>query len=545
MQIEINLPGFKGLELRKFNISQQSIQLYIATSQASARCPDCSFVSRRVHSQYERTLSDLPWIEHALQLKWKVRRFFCDRAVCSRMTFTEQLPDFAMRYARKTNRLREVQSRVAVETGAEMAKRILSWFKIQISGDQLLRVIRAVQPSPTSKSRIIGLDDWAFKKGSRYGTILVDLESQCVVDLLPDRDVETVCAWLQAHPEIEIVSRDRGQNYKDAIEQGAPQAVQIADRFHLLQNLLSAVQRMFERRSREVKAASQEIAECLTEKTSDTSKNDPLEEPPPKICRRKEARQPTRWELLFSEVKELQSQGCSRREVARRLGIDRKTAGKYFALDQLPERAVGLNTLSKVTPYFDYLEKRWHAGEHNLTVLLDELQEQGFTGSYGSLWRAKAKLPQCSDSQNERSVTRARAGRLWSPRQLAWLMVQRPESLTDKQQIAAEAVQKASRSARTAYPLIQTFAALVRERRVEDFDLWLDETRSCGIPELKRFAAGLKSDYDAVRNSLVLPWSNGPVEGQVHRLKLIKRQMYGRANFDLLRLRVLGMPAGP
>ncbi len=216
------------------------------TIAARARCPECGSPSSRVHSRYTRTVADLPWRGIAVELEIRARRFFCDREGCQRRVFCERLEEVAAR-ARKTARLEEALLAIAVGLGGEAGARLARELGLLVGPDALLERVRNSRADGQGGVRVLGVDDFAFKKGNAYGTILVDLERRRVLDLLPDRSAEGLTTWLRAHPGVEVVSRDRFPAYADAISAGAPRATQVADRWHLMHNLAEALDEFLKR----------------------------------------------------------------------------------------------------------------------------------------------------------------------------------------------------------------------------------------------------------------------------------------------------------
>lgn len=323
---KILLPDSGELRLDEYCIDEDRLMLKISSTSLFAACPKCGIQSDRVHSQYQRLLRDLPCGGRSVWLEWQVRRFFCDEPRCLQVTFTEQLPEIAGRNARQTKRLIEQKRHIAFEVSGEAGRRLSGKLAMPMSGDQALMLVRSSQEKEENHSQVIGVDDWAYRKGQVYGTILVDLERRCVIDLLPDRDAETLATWLKKHPEIEIVSRDRSQQYIQGIRQGALQAKQVADRFHLLQNLGDVLKKTFDGCTQELRQAKKKIANALMETgetaqsgtqacTSLSSREEGSQNP--------EKQQPnpdqrnTFAQERFWGVKKLQAQGLSQREIAR------------------------------------------------------------------------------------------------------------------------------------------------------------------------------------------------------------------------------------
>ena len=523
---QILLPSLSQLLLDDFQFTSNSIELFISNQELVTQCTTCGSPADRIHSHYQRLLSDLPCCGHSIHINWMVRRFFCDNPACPRITFTEQLPDLTPKYARKTQRLADKLYRIGLEVGGETGKRIAEVFDIPISGDYLIRLIRSCQEQGPATPKVLGIDDWAWRKRHTYGTILVDLERRCVVDLLSDRQPETIAQWLRNHPGIEIISRDRGQEYIEGIKQGLPAVVQVADRFHLLRNLIEALQRMFERQPGEVKAATKQIRLAA-------SPNATPSPTPSQIIETKG----THRQMNFEEVKALQAQGLNRRQIARQVGLSRRTVSKYFCLNAPPSTKGLIGRLSKTTPYYSHLQKRLNEGCCNLKLLYAELQKMGFAGSYSSVFRAVHRLGM---GDLKRFAPMPLSPPRFSPKQAAWVLFQKEELLKEPYSSLRKALCAVSPLAVKAQELVHAFREMVNNRQGEEFEPWLLRMESSSIPEFVRLAASFRSDYAAVQAGLILPWSNGQVEGQINRLKLIKRQMFGRAKFDLLRKRVLG-----
>jgi transposase len=363
----------------------------------------------------------------------------------------------------------------------------------------------------------LGVDDWAWRKGHRYGTILCDLEASKVVDLLPDHEANTVVDWLQAHPGTEIVSRDRASAYAEAARRAAPQAVQVADRWHLLQNLSDALRYALEPHHRILSQAAIEVSDFAEPPVPTTSI-------PARTCPKlsqQHSRQ--RRHSICEQVIELMQNGMNQCQIAAQLGIGRRTVRRWLHAKGFPERKP-VHRPNSVDAYTDFLDQRWQQGCYNAQQLWRELREQGFSGRN---WLRQRH------GRSEKSQRVARPPQTKSsPRHIAWLLLTEPES----ERSYLEKVYRDS-------PLIAATARAAREfERIignRDSAAWPGWLQSARTTALANFASHLMRDEDAVLAALKTPWSNGPVEGHVHRLKLIKRQMYGRASFDLLRIRVL------
>ena len=546
MLTEVLLPKSATLCLEEVVIGSNMIVLHVSSGQTEACCPGCTHRSKRVHSHYTRTIVDLPWAEWPVYLKVVVQRFFCDNPACHYKTFAESFADMVARYARRTLRLATRQQQTAYALGGEAGAKLAPHLTMSTSGDTLLRLIRKAAPVEAKSPRVLGVDDWAWSKGHRYGTILVDLERHRPIDLLADRSAESLAAWLQAHPGIEIVCRDRAKAYIDGITQGAPQAQQVADRWHLLQNLREALERLLDQHSACLYAAANEPAVPILEPAPSLQAN---ETPPlsssPSLTQAQQKRQATRARRLarYQAMLELQQQGLSRRAIAGQLGLGSRTIQRYLDAGTFPEMAQRRKSRSILDQYLPYLRQRWGAGEYNASQLFREIKSQGYSGGSGmvSLWAAQQRgQPKRSrPTKTEPKPPKPIVQRPWSAGYAVWLLLKDPELLPTEKKAALERMLQASPDVQRAYNFAQAFGRIVRERLSKALTPWLEAVTQSGLAPLKTFATGLERDKTAVLAALSLPWNNGQTEGQVNRLKLIKRQMYGRAKFDLLRLRVL------
>jgi transposase len=439
--------------------------------------------------------------------------------------------------------LAEVQRLIALDLGGQAGARQANRQGMPASPDTLLRLVHRGQLAPLATPRVLGLDDWAWKKGHTYGTILVDLERRQVIDLLPDRKAETVIAWLRQHPGIAIISRDRAGSYADAARAGAPEAIQVADRWHLLANLRQALERLLQRERGWVQASRQTEASAMGPKPHEASppgEAGPAVAAPDQPLRRAERLHLERRERrrgCYEQVLALRAGGMNISAIARQTGLDRRTVRHYATVEQFPEIAPRSPRPGVLSPYLPHLVKRWEEGCHIGAQLLREIREQGYRHSRGTLsdWVARQRRKTTAE-------VRAESGQPLSPRQASWLLVRRADELSADERAALARIRDACPPVATASILAGSFIAMVRGRHREPFESWLQAAAASEVGELKGFANGLERDQAAVMAALSLPWSNGPVEGHVNRLKLPKRQAYGRASFELLRRRVLAPP---
>jgi transposase len=537
------------------------LALTVAATARAARCPGCGGRSRRVHSRYARTVRDLPWADLPVRLRLHVRRFFCDAPACPRRIFTERLPGVVAPYARRTDRLAAWLTRVAFALGGAPGARLLGHQRLPLSGDTLLRRIRATALPAGPPPRVLSVDDFAFRRGATYGSILVDLERHRVVDLLPDRQAATFAAWLGARPPPRVLSRDRGGEYARGGRQGAPAAVQVADRFHLLKNVGEAVERVLRRHAaalRQVPAALRQVPAPLRQVPAAPPPAPPGPAPPeggwPALWRelrrgqrdRRASRARTKHErdARFAAIHAGAARGLNTSAVARAVGAHRHTVQRYLALPEAPERAYTARRPSILAPYAGYLLERWRQGERQALALWRELVAQGYPGRYRQVARLVAVLRRRERAGPGRAPLAPPDG--LTPKRALGLLLARPPDRTPEEQAAVARLPALHPDLRAAVGLLDGFAHLLRGQAGNSpaqswaqLEQWLAAAAGSGLPEFAAFAAKARQDLWAVAAGLILPYSQGQTEGQVNRLKALKRAMYGRAKFDLLRQRVL------
>jgi transposase len=523
-----------GLSVVQVLAAPDRVTIVTVATPSQRACPLCGGLSGRVHSRYTRTLADLPWQGRAVAVQVRARRFRCATAGCPRRIFAERLPEVARPRARRTARLVDVQRHIGFALGGEPGARLAGRLAMPVSGDTLLRMVRSGAPAvPAPPPRVIGVDDWAWRRGRRYGTIICDLERRRVVDLLPDRGGDTLASWLKRHGgEVAVVSRDRSGAYAEGIRAGAPAAVQVADRWHLLANCSDALRQLLDRHQRRLREAARV---CAAEGRSPAPTRAPPRARTPARAERQKAHRRERRQARYEAVAELHRQGEPIRGIARRLGVARNAVRRWLRAGEAApyRRAPGRSVLDR---HLGHVERRWAEGCRNAAELWRELREgRGFEGGYDVVrrWaiRQRALEAACTEP-----ACRLPSWRVPSSRRAARLLTTEAASLSQADRRFVTALVALSPDIREAADLANGFARLVRERDADGLAPWLDRARATG---LRGFAQGLLSDIDAVRAALSLPWSNGPAEGQINRLKLLKRQMYGRAKFDLLRSRVL------
>jgi transposase len=622
-------PHLDAVHVDAVSVTRCGVILSVSSRATRACCPACRQWSRHVHSRFVRTLADLPSAGRPVLLHLSGRRYFCDQRSCRRRTFREQVPHLAPASWRHTAALHQTLERLGLMLGGRPATRLAraqglpplqrgphprSWrpcrectgrAPTRRTGERVqsdsppsrctrpicpsrMAFLRAVRIAPLAHvptPRQLGVGDWAGRRGKTYGTLLVDLERHCVVELLPDRTADTFATWLQQHPGVELVSRDRFGAYAEGAQRGAPRAVQVADRFHLVKNLVDALETFFLHKGLARAHAAQALAASPKRPAPETAgatggvtPTTPAEHD--NAMYRGRRRGERRWAQRQEEASEqrhapivaryeqicvLRDRGLEQREIGRRLGISRKTVMRYLQLPGPPPRRHWRQRRGRVLDAFEpYLLRRWDEGCHSGRRLWEgwrEIQAQGYAYSLANVARFVAWLrrdgPPPPVVQQVRGVRRQVAAALTSShgpsaRQAAFLLL-RPATYRQPEEVAyLDLLVQADAEIARAVTLTGTFRDMVHEghevhevqarssdqsgERLAD---WIAAAQASGIAPLRRFAQGLSADFAAVLAGLTLPASNGQLEGQINRLKMIKRQMYGRANFDLLRRRVL------
>jgi transposase len=530
-------------------VEKASIQLQLTATAPAAACPLCSVLSASIHSRYRRCLTDLPWGTRVVHIHLMVRKFVCRHPNCPRRIFTERLPELVAPYARKTPRLITVLQALGIALGGKAGMRLAARLQFTTSPSTLLRLVRAAPMPHTPALQAVGVDEWAWRRGHRYGTILVDLTTHRVVDLLPDRSAATVAAWLAQHPTITVVCRDRSPLYADGIRQGAPAAVQVVDRFHLVDNLREAVEAFLRNQRGALQAAAVRTAQALTPLGSVVPPT-PMypgrrRSPTPQQPRAEPEGPPrhTPWVELYTALHTLHAQGLPVATIARQLGISRPTAYAYLRREAPPgpKRPQFRWSTHVLTPYIPYLIRRWRESGAISAQLWQEIQALGYTHSARTVCRFITQLRRASEAGLAPETQGSPYTRPQGPsaRAVSFTLICPATKRSQDAQLYVEQLCQVDTGVARANELIQAFLAMVRERRGQNLEAWMAEATHSGIDELARFARGLEDDVAAIAAGLTLEWSNGVTEGQIHRLKLVKRQGYGRAGFALLRRRVL------
>lgn len=533
-----HFPGF-----RLDHVRVKATVAVVATSiQPTSACPKCGTCSGRIHSRYRRHLTDLPACGAAVTLELAVRRFVCQEPLCRRQIFCERFVNGLTAYIRRSQRARATIQHVSVVLGGNAGAALLTRMQHDVSASTVLRAARLLPAIVPQVPEVIGVDDFAFRRGHVYGTVIVNLETRKPIDLLPDRRASTLATWLKQHPHIKIISRDRSLEYEKGIREGAPTAQHVLDRWHVLKNCREALERQLGRD----RTAILEICQ------------DQVPMPPPPRTqseqRRRTERQQQRQKVC-GQIHALSTGGRSQRAISRTLHLSRGRVRGALTARMPPPLSRQQRVPGILEPFLPYLQQRFGEGERNAGQLLRELRQRGFPGSRKRVaqWIQMRRTTPAKTTPGPYIATAVKGGlipssadtmsgesdRAWTFQRLVWVMLRDQTRLDTQDQHVLAAIKARCEVVSRAHDLTQAFTLLMRERQPQALEPWFQSAKMCGLPDFVTFARGLERDVVALKAALLLRWSNGPVEGIVNKIKLIKRQAYGRASFQLLRQRVL------
>lgn len=473
-------------------------------------------MSERVHSRYRRHLADLPMAGKPVRLVVRARRFHCDTVVCGRRIFAERFEDNVLvPWARRTARLDHIVRHLGLALGGRPAASFARRLMLPVSNDTLLRVVRRHGIPNFVPPTVIGIDDWAWRRNQRYGTIICDLERRRTIALLPNREPATAQAWLTDQPQIAIIARDRGGGYALAAAKALPAATQVADRWHLMENASRAFLDAVRKSMRQVRSA-------IGVATIDPELLTAAERIQYEGYRRRED--------ANAVILGLARDGITIKEIVRRTGHSRGLVRKVLRGQRTD---IFRSRESSLELHLPWLEEQWASGKRNGAELWRLLKHQGFRG--------------CLRVVSEWTARRWRSERMdgdalsWAPsaRTIARLMTVGRDHLSKSESVTIAAIEAGVPSLVEAREIITAFQAMIRKKIVADLEPWLERASSSLIAS---FASGVVKDRAAVVAAISSPWSNGQTEGQITKLKLVKRQMYGRGKLDLLQARLVGAP---
>jgi transposase len=473
-----------------------------------------------VHGGYIRRLADAAVSGTQVVLELSVRRFRCINSGCKAVTFAEQVTGLTTPHSRYTPLLRGTLTDIGLAMAGRAGSRLAGRLGITVGRDVLLRLVRAIPEGEGPSVRILGVDDFAFRRGHRYGTILVDLETRKPIDMFDGRDGESLAAWLREHPEVEVICRDRAGGYGEGARTGAPQAIQVADRFHLWKNLGEAVEKTVNEHRAHLVEPSAEAAASP--------------EPPPVVEPLPEKKIVKRLRNNYADVQELRSQGLSKAAIGRKLGLHPATVRKFCNARSVDDLIAKTEQRAHIVDiHTEYLHRRWNEGERNATQLFREIVELGYKGGELAVQRYLRRF------REGRGHTLRTGPKPPSIREVTGWMMRHPDSLDSDAATALKKILARDPELSRLVDHVRSFAIMMVNLDGGRLEEWITAVENDTLPPLTSFARNLRRDLDAVCNGLTLTYSSGPVEGSNNRLKMLKRQMFGRASLDLLRKRVL------
>ncbi|AMP99740.1 hypothetical protein AY601_2863 [Pedobacter cryoconitis] len=483
-----------------------SFIIYISSKSKKSFCPNCEEASSKVHSYYTRKFADLPAFGKCSKIVLRARKFYCNTLECPLKVFTERYSDHFKPYQRRTDRLNIKLLNIVIESGGKSAERICNQLSIPISDTTLLRIIEKTELPSNNNVIALGVDDWAIKKRERYGSILVDLSTNRPIGLLGDREEKTLSLWLLERNQVKVISRDRYGNYQRASTKGAPEAIQVTDRWHLLKNLGEAMRKILDREYLALKKVREANRETKTTE--------------PRILK---STVPSAQQRKFKEVKLLLEQGVPIKEIARRFKMSRITVRKYKNCEELPKKRYSSPT--GLEKFLNYIKKRKiEVPEIQLKTLHQELSNLGYRGAYSTLSDGLARYKMAIGSKKREKKVLPTNLSFWRPSITSQLFFKEAKKLSKNEADILNDLCDSSATLRQSLWFIREFRQMMlRDRSSEGLESWISKAINSSINELRGFANGLRQDLKSIKNAFDLAWSNGPVEGNVNKLKTLKR----------------------
>jgi len=530
--LAVLFPQLAGLRVLRVEDAGDAVMIVASCRADSACCPRCGQESARVHGGYSRIVADGAAGGRPVLIVLLVRRFRCRNPACPAVTFAEQATGLSERYRRRSVPLLGMLAGFGLELAGRAATRLAGTLGIAVHPSTVLRLVMALPDPPvTAAPQVTGVDDFALRKGHVYGTVVADAESGDVIDLLPDREAGTLEEWLKAHPGAEVICRDRAGAYAEGARDGAPGAIQVADRWHLWHNLAEYAEKAVTRHRGCLK--EQPAADDAGDQDAPTAPDESLD-----VCGR-ERQTVRRTRERYAEIRERLDAGQPVAAIRRATGLDRRTVQRYARAASADELLASMSRESKLDEFKPYICQRWNQGLTDASQIHAELTQRGWTGSPQTVRRYVHLLRQAGPA-----VTPAPA--VPKTREITRCLLSHPGNLDDDDQARLAAVRAGCPHLDALAGHIRDFAEMMTRRQgLLALDDWLTRIEADDQPELHSFASGIRRDQDAVTAGLALPYSSAALEGNVNKIKMIKRQMYGRAGFALLRKRVILHPALP
>lgn len=538
----INLPDFC---INKVEHSNMSIKIIASINSKRSQCPACGNFSTSVHDSYTRKLVDLSAFQSSTTILLRTRKFKCKDSTCHRRVFSEQTPH-TMRYSRRTARASSILDTLSIELTGRLGSLISKQLLLPVSCSTITRIALKQKLPEVIQLIVLGVDDWAFRKGVNYGTILIDMETSRPIELLASRESSDLKGWLKKYPDVKIVTRDRASSYSSAINEVCPDAIQVADRFHLLMNLSDALDKYF----KSVQPGIKLLIKNKTEEMIKMSASVKLPEDKDEIDSASIISTPEFEPIntdqridTFTKVKELQAEGISARKISKVLGISRNTVRSYTIQESLSPRNSSRST--NIASFIKFILARLNTKGYKIKDIIDEILLLGFNGgrtqAYHNINILKSEYKISIPSFTEVQQYTIPFIKPLSSRKLAkYIEVCIKDMADPDERNYMEMLLENIPELRIVRKLVKIFKTMLRSGS-GNIRRWIDFIKRSKrkLARLKTFANGLLHDIKAVENGIRLPWSNGAVEGHVNRIKSIKRQMYGRAGFELLRRKVI------
>ncbi|MFE7076947.1 ISL3 family transposase [Streptomyces sp. NPDC057620] len=519
--------GVDEVDVEKVTAAFGTIDIVIKGRTTGATCPDCGCHSERVHGSYQRRLRDLPLGERSVVILLKVRRFVCDSRACPRRTFVEAFAWLTCPYSRFTTRLGRLLEHIGLALAGRAGARMAAQLGLGAGRMTLLRRVMALPDPQFTTPRVIGVDDFATRRGHSYATVITDGERHHPIDVLPGREAAPLAAWLRAHPGVAVICRDRAGAYAEGAALGVPAALQVADRFHILQNLNQAVEKCV--------AAHRDCLRTAAPPPAHATDNTGIAEIDLPVTVVPAGRRAERMRAHHALVHGLLSEGMGLRAIARHLGWGRHTVQRYARAARWQDMVTGRRTRSShLDIHQSYLQRRIDDTDGVITIkdLREELAARGHRVPYSSLrdWaRSRLEWPDAP----------APAAAAPSVRSVVGWITRHPETLAEDETTQLKAVLDVCSELDQTHALVRDFAQMLARRTGADLPDWISTAHAAHLPGVTGFAHGLTTDLEAVIAGLTVHWSSGGTEGAVNRVKKIKRQLYGRAGFELLRKMIL------
>ncbi len=545
--LAVLFPHLAGLRVHRIEDVTDAVIIVASCRAEAACCPRCGQQPARVHGGYSRMVADGAAGGRPVLIVLLVRRFRCRNPACPAVTFAEQAAGVSVRYRRRSVPLLGMLAGFGLELAGRAATRLAGTLGIAVHPSTVLRLVMALPDPPvTAAPQVTGVDDFALRKGHVYGTVVADAQSGDVIDLLPDREAGTLAEWLKAHPGAEVICRDRAGAYAEAARDGAPGAIQVADRWHLWHNLAEYAEKTVTRHRGCLKdqPAAGETGDKDAPGPADTPGPEQAEAAPVTqdgsldVCGR-ERQMARRTRERYAEIRQRLDAGQPQAAIRRATGLDRRTVQKYARAASADELVASMSRDSKLDEFKPYICQRWNQGLTEAAQIHAELRQHGWTGSPQTVRRYVHLLRKTGPA-----VTPAPA--VPKTREITRWLLSRPASLGDDDQARLAAVRASCPHLDSLAGHIRDFADMMTRRQgLLALEGWLTRVEADDQPDLHSLAAGIRRDQDAVTAGLALPYHSGAMEGNVNKIKMIKRQMYGRAGFALLRKRVILHPALP